>query len=89
MMGSCAMLMPISGSRFVREDRYHHGAAVGLTLGGIPALLIAAFLVKALPIVVVRWLVIVVVLYTALTLVRAGVREHGLLTADRPTALEA
>jgi uncharacterized membrane protein YfcA len=89
MMGSCAMLMPISGSRFVREDRYHHGAAVGLTLGGIPALLIAAFLVKTLPVVVVRWIVIAVVLYTALTLVRAGVRERGLLRADQPAALEA
>jgi uncharacterized membrane protein YfcA len=89
MMGSCAMLMPISGSRFVREDRFHHAAAVGLTLGGIPALVIAAFLVKTLPIHIVRWIVIAVVLYTALTLLRAGARERGRLRANQPVTLEA
>lgn len=75
MMGSCAMLLPISGARFVREDRFHHSAAIGLTLGGIPALLIAAYIVKSLPIHAVRWIVIAVVLYTALTLLDAGRRE--------------
>ena len=75
MMGSCAFLMPISGTRFVWEGRYHLSAAVGLTLGGIPALFIAAYLVKALPITVLRWVVIGVVLYTAITLFRAGYLE--------------
>jgi uncharacterized membrane protein YfcA len=75
MMGSCAFLMTISGTRFVRAGRYQPSAAVGLTLGGIPALLIAALLVKALPLEAVRWLVVIVVFYTALTLLQAGRRE--------------
>src|SRR6266542_1327929 len=75
MMGSCAFLMSISGMRFVRAARYHPSAAVGLTLGGIPALFIAAFLVKTMPLVAVRWLVVLVVLYTAITLLLAGRRE--------------
>ena len=37
MMGSCGLLMPIGGARFVRSGRYNLGAALGLALGGIPA----------------------------------------------------
>ena len=83
MMGSCAFLMPIGGARFVRSGRYDPRAAIGLTLGGIPGVLIAAFIVKSLPMVWLRWLVCVVVLYAALmmlrsaTLERSGTRPHG------------
>ena len=75
MMGSCAGLMPMAAARFVKTGRYHPSASVGLTLGGIPALFIAAYLVKSLPLGAIRWLVIVVVVYTAITLIRAGYRE--------------
>ena len=74
-MGSCAILLPISGARFVHEHRFHRSAAMGLTLAGIPALLIAAFIVRSLPIHAVRWIVIVVVLYTAVTMLEAGRKE--------------
>ena len=52
---------------------------VGLTLGGIPAVLVAALLVKSMPLELLRWLVIVVVAYTAAVMFRAafvGRREH-------------
>ena len=81
MMGSCAGLMPMAAARFVKTGRYHPSASVGLTLGGIPALFIAAYLVKSLPLGAIRWLVIVVVVYTAITLIRAGYRE---LSGARP-----
>lgn len=42
MMGSCAFLMPVGGLRFVRAGRYDLRAALGLVLGGIPAVLLAA-----------------------------------------------
>ena len=66
MMGSCALLMPVGGARFVRAHRYSPGAALGLTLGGIPGVLIAAFMVRSLPMEWLRWLVVVVVTYAAL-----------------------
>ena len=75
MMGSCAFLMPVASARFVRERSFDLRASLGLLLGGIPAVLIAAFIVKSLPLTVVRWLVLVVVLYTATGLVRAARRE--------------
>jgi len=72
MMGSCALLMPFGGERFVKSGRYDAGAALGLALGGIPGVLIAAFIVKSLPIVWLRWLVVVVVLYAAAQMLLAA-----------------
>lgn len=72
MMGSCAFLMPAASIRFFRSERYDLGAAIGLALGGVPAVLVAAFLVKSLPLDYVRWLVAAVAGYAAVTLVRAG-----------------
>jgi uncharacterized membrane protein YfcA len=77
MMGSCAFLMPIASARFIQKRAFHLGAALGLTLGGIPAVLVAAFIVKSLPLVWVRWLVIVVVVYTATTMLLAAKRERA------------
>jgi uncharacterized membrane protein YfcA len=72
MMGSCAFLMPIAGTQFITKGRYDLKASMGLTLGGIPAVLVAAFLVRSLPLAAVRWLVVVVVIYTAVMLLRSS-----------------
>ncbi|HEY9383252.1 MAG TPA: permease [Gemmatimonadales bacterium] len=72
MMGSCAFLMPIASLRFLKAEAFSIRPALGLALGGIPAVLIAAFIVKSLPLVAVRWLVVVVVLYAAYGLLRAA-----------------
>jgi uncharacterized membrane protein YfcA len=72
MMGSCAFLMPVGSVRFIRSGRYRQDAALGLSLGGIPAVLLAALLVKSLPLNAVRWLVILVVLYTAVSMLRSA-----------------
>jgi uncharacterized membrane protein YfcA len=72
MMGSCALLMPAASARFIRAARYNRAAAVGLTVGGIPGVLIAAYLVKSLPLFWLRWLVVVVVLYTSFMMLRSG-----------------
>jgi uncharacterized membrane protein YfcA len=75
MMNSCAFLMPVASLRFIREQSYSLRAAMGLALGGVPGVLLAAFIVKELPLYWVRWLVIVVVLYAAATLLHAGLTE--------------
>jgi len=72
MMGSCAFLMPVASLRFLKAEAFSIRPALGLALGGIPAVLIAAFIVKSLPLVAVRWLVVVVVLYAAYGLLRAA-----------------
>lgn len=87
MMGSCAFLMPIAGTRFIRSGKYDPQAALGLTIAGLPAVLLAAFVVKELPLDVVRWLVVVVVLYTAVTLLRTAWIERRVLPG--PDAAES
>jgi len=79
MMGSCAFLMPIASLRFIRADKYDAPAALGLALGGVPAVLVAAFIVKELELDVVRWLVVFVVVYTAVTMLLSARAE------SRPT----
>jgi uncharacterized membrane protein YfcA len=66
MMGSCAFLMPVGGLRFIREGSYDARTAVGLTLGGIPGVLLAAYFVVSMSLYAVRWLVIAVVIYTSI-----------------------
>lgn len=72
MMGSCAFLMPMASIRFIREGAYNRKAAVGMAIPALVAVLIAAFIVKSLPIDTLRWVVIVVILYTAAVMLRAG-----------------
>jgi uncharacterized membrane protein YfcA len=72
MMGSCALLMPVGGARFVRARRYSAGAALGLTLAGIPGVLCAAFIVRSLSIEWLRWLVVLVVIYAAVLMLMSA-----------------
>jgi uncharacterized membrane protein YfcA len=72
MMGACAFLMPISATRFVRSERIDLRIVIGLALGGIPAVLVAAYVVKSLPLDALRWGVVVVVLYAAMILLRSA-----------------
>ena len=53
-----------------------------MTLAGIPAVVIAAKIVGSLPLYWVKWLVALVVVYTAVMLLRAAARGEG----ARPSA---
>jgi uncharacterized membrane protein YfcA len=56
----------------VRAGRYNAGAALGLTLGGIPGVLCAAFIVQSLPLGWLRWLVFIVVIYAAVLMLMSA-----------------
>jgi uncharacterized membrane protein YfcA len=85
MMGSCAFLMPVASLRFIRLDSYSLPAALGLAIGGIPGVLVAAFIVKSLPITALRWLVAAVVLYAAFAMLRSAIAERRLRTVEATT----
>ena len=76
MMGASAFLMPVAGLRFLKAGRYGLKAALGLAIGGIPAVLIAAFIVRSIPLNAMRWLVVAVVLYAAILMLRSAVQER-------------
>jgi len=75
MMGSCAFLMPIGGTRFAFSERIDFRIVLGIALGGVPAVLLAAYVVKSLPLTTLRWGVVVVVIYAASLLLRSAWRK--------------
>jgi uncharacterized membrane protein YfcA len=77
MMGSCAFLMPVASVRFIRAKKYDPLAAMGLTVAGVPAVLIAALLVVNLPLEYVKWLVVLVVIYTASMMLWSGITSKA------------
>lgn len=84
MMGAGGLVGPVGCFEFLRTGRLDHRTALGLTLGGIPAVLVAALLVKSLPLDILRWIVVAVVVWTGTTLLRAAFRT----TPQRDAAAE-
>ncbi|MEP7118849.1 MAG: permease [Acidobacteriota bacterium] len=76
MMGSAAYMLPIGGMKFVRAHKYDGQAALGIALGGIPGVLVAAYVVKSLELVTLRWLVVVVVSYAGVALLRTALARR-------------
>lgn len=74
------------GLRYLSDRSIDLRVVAGLTLGGVPAVFVAAFLVRSMPLVALRWLVVAVVLYAALTLFRAAMttREEPAPALDLP-----
>jgi uncharacterized membrane protein YfcA len=74
--------MPMASLRFLRAGKFDRTAALGLTIGGVPGVLLAAFVVRSLPLEAVRVLVVVVISYTAVRLWRDSRSETA--AAARP-----
>lgn len=62
---------------------------IGLAIGGIPAVLVAALIVKSMPLELLRWLVLVVVLYAAAVMLRAALLGRLEHKAEAATATAA
>jgi uncharacterized membrane protein YfcA len=86
MMGSCAFLMPVASARFIQAGRYSPRVSLGIALGGLPGVLIAALIVKSLPLTAMRWLVVVAVLYAAFTMLRSAIQRPVLPSAGLSSA---
>lgn len=79
MAGAAALMGATAGIRHINTGNLNLGIVVGLTIGGIPAVLVAAYIVVTMPLEILRWLVLVVVLYAAAIMFRAamlGRSEH-------------
>jgi uncharacterized membrane protein YfcA len=82
MMGSGGMMLPAAGVRFLRSGRFAWGPSVGFATAGVIGVLIAAFIVKTLPLHALRWLVAAVVTYAALAMLRSAQREAAAARAE-------
>jgi uncharacterized membrane protein YfcA len=74
MMGSCAFLMPVASARFVQKQAYALKPALGLAIGGVPGVYVAAKIVTSMDIYYVRWLVVGVVIVAAVMMLRSAAK---------------
>ena len=93
MMGACAILIPVAGLRFIREGRksnspkYDFKSVFCVSIFGTIGVAIAAFIVKTMPLTMLKWLVICVLAYTAIMLLRDAFKKNeSEETAEEPAA---
>jgi uncharacterized membrane protein YfcA len=91
-MAAGASLMGAGSSiQHIRIGKVNLKIVLGLAIGGIPAVLVAAYIVKEMPIDYLRWLVFAVVLYAAAVMAHAslkGWREGKAEAATAPLAID-
>ena len=75
MMGSCAMLMPVASVKFIKEGAYSPKASLAITICGMIGALIAALLVKTMPMDILKVLVIIVIAYTSFTMLKSALKS--------------
>jgi len=75
MMGSTAIQMPFSSTIFIKEGKYDPKAAVMLGIFGIIGVFLAYFLVKSMDVTYLLYIVIFVMIYTAVRYSIEGIRD--------------
>jgi uncharacterized membrane protein YfcA len=72
MAAGAALTAAGASVRYISIGQIDLRIATGIALGGIPAVLVAAFIVKSMSLELLRWLVVCVVLYAALVMLKAA-----------------
>ena len=65
MMGSCAVLMPIASTRFIKDGHYPRKTSIWITIGGVVGVFAAAYIFNAMPMNMVKVLCVFVIYYTS------------------------
>lgn len=77
MTSAVALSISASAIRRVKSRDLDLRFALGMALGGVPAVLIAAFMVRDMPVLILRWLVVAVVFYAAIVLLRSALKSRA------------
>jgi uncharacterized membrane protein YfcA len=75
-----------ASARCIRTVKLDLRLVLGLAIGAMPAVLVAAFIVKEMPLTMLRWLVVVVVTYAGVTLLATAVRRGRLVPGNAAQA---
>lgn len=62
--------MPVASVNFIREGEYSRRVSLGIAMGGIVGVIIAAKFVTGLDLTILVWIIIFVVIYTGITYIR-------------------
>lgn len=82
MMGSCALLMPFSSYQFIKSGAYSSKASVSIAVLGTVGVLIAAYIVKSLPLNILKWVVTCVIIYTSSMMFKSARRSSKKLAVE-------
>jgi len=77
MMGSCAMLMPVASSKFIKEEAYSKKASLGIVIGGVIGVIVAIKFFQGLPMDILKLLVVAVIAYTAVTMLMSATKKKA------------
>ncbi|WP_162418511.1 sulfite exporter TauE/SafE family protein [Cyclobacterium roseum] len=77
MMTATAMLMAAGGAQFVKKGAYDRKVSLSLSIAGIIGVFLAAFVVKSLPLLMLKWVVLCIVLYTSVWMFLSAIRKEG------------
>jgi uncharacterized membrane protein YfcA len=86
MAAGAALTAAGASARYISIGAIDLRIATGIALGGIPAVLVAAFIVKGMSLELLRWLVVGVVLYAAIVMLKAAATGRRRTTAEVPLA---
>jgi uncharacterized membrane protein YfcA len=89
MAAGAALMGAGAGVRHIKMGNVDLKVVLGLAIGGIPGVLVAAYLVVTMPLDYLRWLVIVVVVYAAAVMARSAWigRAEGKRASDPATVV--
>lgn len=77
MAAGAGLAAAAAGIRHINYGEIDLRIVAGLAIGGIPAVFVAAFIVKTMPMEVLRWLVMVIVVYAAAMMLRSALGGSG------------
>ena len=89
MASGAALMAAGAGVRHIQFGQMDLRVVMGLAIGGIPAVFVAVFIVKSMPLDYLRWLVVIVVLYAAAVMAHAAIKGRREHKAESATALLA
>jgi uncharacterized membrane protein YfcA len=79
MMGSCALLMPVSSAKFIKEGAYCKKVSLPIAISGIFGVIVAVKFFTGLPMDYLKLVVIVVIAYTSATMLRSALKKEKLI----------
>lgn len=76
MMGSCAVLMPIASTRFIKDGHYPRKTSLCITIGGVVGVFAAAYVFNSMPMNMVKVLCVFVIYYTSYGMLKKALKRE-------------
>ena len=83
MMGACTFSVPIGSVQFIKFNEYSRKITLFTSTFGVLGVLVAVFLVKSLDTYILKWIVILVLLYSAYTMLGSQLKKLQQLIKER------